>query len=226
MLPIAEATTGSAVTAPLVPADIVIPRLPWVPVYADRLWESNFFAVATDAEFKAAFCLWLKSWNQKPPGSLPNDDRQLCRLAELNGNLAKWQKVKRIALRHWVECDDGRLYHPVIAELVLDANEKLQRSRDRTSAATANRWKSSNSNNRNGKRNGASDGENIVRNAHDLNSTENHPLNPLRDEGDKGFSKNGLKRGAARPVDPRILHHADPCHCDNCTRWAEQQRTA
>ena len=46
-------------SSPLVPPDITIPRLPWVPVYADRLWESNFFAVATDAEFRAAFCLWL-----------------------------------------------------------------------------------------------------------------------------------------------------------------------
>jgi hypothetical protein len=215
-------------TAPLVPPDITIPRLPWVPVYADRLWESKFFAVATDAEFKAAFCLWLKSWNQKPPGSLPNDDRLLCRLAELSGNPAKWRKVKRIALRHWVECDDGRLYHPVVSELVLDANEKLQRSRERTSAATANRWKSSNSNNRNGHRNGVTDGRKISVDGGDLNRTVRHPLNPLRDEGDKGFSKNGLKNGAAgpAPMDPRILHHADPCHCDNCTRWAEQQRTA
>jgi hypothetical protein len=212
-------------SAPLVPPDIVIPRLPWVPVYADRLWESNFFAVATDAEFKAAFCLWLKAWNQKPPGSLPTDDRLLCRLAELNGNLAKWRKVKRIALRHWIECDDGRLYHPVVAEVVLDAAAKLQRGRDRTSAATANRWKSSNSNQRNGRR----DGQNISRNGDDLNRTENHPLNPLRNgEGDEGFSKDGLKNAAARPapIDPRKLNHADPCHCDNCTRWAAQQRSA
>lgn len=211
-------------TAPLVPPDVVIPRLPWVPVYADRLWESNFWGVATDAEFRAAFCLWLKCWNQKPPGSLPTDDRLLCRLAELNGNLAKWRKVKRIALRHWIECDDGRLYHPVIAELVLDAVNKLDRARTRTSAATANRWKSSNGNERNGVRNGAGDGAETVRNAPDLNRTETHPLNPLRDgEGDKGFSKNDLKKGAGgpAPVHPRVKGHSLPCHCDNCLRWVE-----
>ena len=212
-------------TPPLVPPDITIPRLPWVPVYADRLWESDFWGVATDAEFRAAFCLWLKAWNQKPPGSLPTDDRLLCRLAELNGNLAKWRKVKTIALRHWIECDDGRLYHPVIAELVLDAINKLQRGRDRTSAATANRWKSSNGNDRNGHRNGAES----VRGASDLNRTVSHPLNPLRDgEGDEGFSKNGLKNGAARsaPLSPQRMGHFDGCTCPNCTRWAEQQRSA
>jgi len=207
----------------------MIPRLPWVPIYADRLWQSDFFAVATDAEFKAAFCLWLKSWNQKPPGSLPTDDRQLCRLAELNGNLAKWRKVKRIALRHWVECDDGRLYHPVVAELILDAAVKLAGNRNRTSAATANRWKSSNGNERNGNRNGSSDGRKNSVNGDDLNRTVTHPLYPPRDgEGDKFFSTNGFEEkrsgSLALPpaLNPKIIGHALPCACPNCTRWVEQ----
>lgn len=145
-------------TPPLVPPDITIPRLPWVPVYADRLWESDFWGVATDAEFRAAFCLWIKSWTQRPPGSLPNDDRILCRIAELGGNFAKWKKVKTIAMRHWVLCDDGRLYHPVVSKLVLEAAEKLDKGRRQTSAATANRWKGSNSTIRSGKRDGAKNG--------------------------------------------------------------------
>jgi hypothetical protein len=203
---------------PLVPPDIVIPRLPWVPIYADRLWESNFFAVATDAEFRAAFCLWLKSWNQTPPGSLPTDDRLLCRLAELGGNLAKWRKVKRIALRHWVECDDGRLYHPVIAEFVILAANKLNANQRRTINATKNRWKSTKD-------------VSVTDSVTDPYSTGHRypPPYPPRDgEGGKGFSTFGLKNGAARsaPINPRIMGHSAPCHCDNCTRWAEQQRSA
>lgn len=199
-------------TAPLVPHDVVIPRLPWVPVYADRLWDSNFFAVATDAEFRAAFCLWLKSWSQSPPGSLPIDDRILCRLAELGGNLARWHKVKRIALRHWVECDDGRLYHPVVAELVLDAADRLNANRRRTIAATENRWKSTKRPVRDGLRNGR-----------DINSTGNPPLNPPRDDGGDLFSKVDLKNGSATPppVNPKFLNHGDVCSCRNCTRWNE-----
>lgn len=196
-------------TAPLVPPDIVIPRLPWVPVYADRLWESNFFAVATDAEFKAAFCLWLKSWNQKPPGSLPNDDRLLCRLAELNGNLAKWGKVKRIALRHWVECDDGRLYHPVVAELVVDAANQLNKKKARTEAARAARL--------------SNRGSNRVRNAlSGAHSTEQNSTPP------QGPHNGALKNGAAPspPINPKVLGHSPPCHCSNCSRWAALERFA
>jgi hypothetical protein len=214
-------------TPPLVPPDTVIPRLPWVPIYADRLWESNFWGVATDAEFRAAFCLWLKSWNQKPPGSLPTDDRILCRLAELGGNLRKWKKVKPVALRHWIQCDDGRLYHPTISELVLDAHEKLRRGQERTSAATANRWNGSNTNVRNGDRNALRNGD---RNDHPHGSVDGDdlkiekkspPKSPPRHGGDQGFSKNGVGGPhQPTPINPKILHHTDPCHCDNCTRWA------
>jgi hypothetical protein len=208
-------------TPPLVPVDVVIPRLPWVPVYADRLWSSNFFAVASDAEFRAAFCLWLKSWTQTPPGSLPNDDRILCRLAELGGNLARWNKVKRIALRHWIECDDGRLYHPVIAELVLDANLKLNANQQRTMNATKNRWKSTKPGIRNG-----------IRNGHDLEGTGNPPLNPPHDGGGdqqelfavKSEVKNGDARAPpAKPVNPKLLNHGDFCQCANCQRWYDQK---
>lgn len=128
--------------APLVPLDVVIPRLPYVPLYAERLWSSDFWAVATDAEFRAGFALWVKSWSQQPPGSLPTDDHVLCRLAELGRNIRKWHVVKRVALRHWVECDDGRLYHPVIAEFIISAQNRLTSEKNRTLAARKNRWKS------------------------------------------------------------------------------------
>lgn len=204
-------------TPPLVPPDITIPRLPWVPIYADRLWESNFFAVATDAEFKAAFCLWLKSWHQTPPGSLPTDDRLLCRLAELNGNLAKWGKVKRLALRHWVECDDGRLYHPVIAELILEAAKKLKGKQERMANARAARL------NYKGNNQGLSPQDT----GQDRDRTL--PSGPERAHArEEGFSKNGLKNGAAgsAPMSPKRMGHFDGCTCPNCARWAEQQRSA
>ena len=227
-------------TAPLIPADVTIPRLPWVPVYADRLWESDFFAVATDAEFRAAFCLWLKCWNQQPPGSLPNDDRQLCRLAELNGNLAKWHKVKRNALHHWIECDDGRLYHPVISEIILETAVKLAGNRKRTAAATSSRWKSSNEGIRNGLRNGSGNAQNSLRNGAEMeidldreSERDNSPpySPPPRRGGGRRASQNGEGKrghGPALPpaLNPKIIGHALPCACPNCTRWVEQQRIA
>jgi hypothetical protein len=211
-------------TAPLVPPDIVIPRLPWVPIYADRLWESNFWGVATDAEFRAAFCLWLKAWNQKPPGSLPTDDRLLCRLAELNGNLAKWHKVKRIALRHWIECDDGRLYHPVVAEVVIDAANKLKGKQERMANARAAR--------RNYKPNDKGNNQAVSR-QNGTYTADDVPSGPERAHArEEGLSQNGLGartgNGLSAPpaINPKIIGHSLPCGCPNCTRWAEQQRSA
>jgi hypothetical protein len=170
--------------APLVPPDTVIPRLPWVPVYAARLFESDFFAVATDAEFRAAICLWLKSWNQKPPGSLPNNDRVLCRLAGLADDIDQWRSVKRVAMRHWKRCDDGRLYHPVVAELVMDAANRLSTARNRTAAATAARWKTTKDEIRNGIRNG----RNLDRERDSPPSTKADPLPPYPPPHGKGGS--------------------------------------
>jgi hypothetical protein len=208
-------------TAPLVPADVVFPKqLPYVPIYVQRLFDSTLFAVASDAEFRAAFCLWLKCWYQKPPGSLPSGDRELCYLAGLGGNLAKWRKVKRIALRHWHVCDDERLYHPVVAEMVLDSWDRLNGNRARTSSASLARWKTKGESIRNGQRNGGN-----------LNSTKTPLLNPPATREDL-FAMNGFKNGADRPppVNPKFLNHGDVCQCANCVRWAamhpQEQRTA
>jgi len=81
-----------------------------------RLLESDFFAKASGVEFKAAITLWCKAWTQTPAGSLPNDDQILAHMCGISP--AKWKKIKNRALHGWIECNDGRLYHPVIAEQV------------------------------------------------------------------------------------------------------------
>lgn len=211
-------------TAPLVPPDVEIPRLPWVPIYADRLFESTFFAVATGDEFRAAFCLWLRSWTQHPPGSLPNDDRLLCRLADLNGNLAKWGKVKRMAMRHWILCNDGRFYHPVVAELVLDAANKLTAKQTRMAVARAARRNNKPNDKPNNKAN------NQAPSPQDSTDTgQNIPSGPERAHArEEGIFMNGGSGAVAMPapVHPKIKGHALPCDCPNCTRWVEQQRSA
>jgi len=101
---------------PLVPDDADLRGVPWMKLDTARLLESDFFAKASDAEFKAAITLWCKAWTQTPAGSLPNDDQILAHMCGINP--AKWKKVKNRALHGWIECNDGRLYHPVIAEQV------------------------------------------------------------------------------------------------------------
>jgi hypothetical protein len=104
--------------APLVPAEVDLRGLPFMPLDTVRLLDSDFFALATGDEFKAAIALWAKAWQQVPAGSLPDDDRIL---AHLSGAGPKWRKVKGMALRGFLKCSDGRLYHPVIAEKTVEA---------------------------------------------------------------------------------------------------------
>ncbi|WP_265225793.1 YdaU family protein [Burkholderia cenocepacia] len=92
-----------------------------MPLDVGRVIDSDLFGMSTGDEFKTAFRLWAKSWHQVPAASLPNDDRMLAHLAGLVDAPAKWKKVRAMALRGWILCSDGRLYHPVIAQKALEA---------------------------------------------------------------------------------------------------------
>lgn len=113
---------------PPIPSEVNLRGMPWMPLDTVRLIDSDLFALSTGDEFKAAVALWCKSWAQLPAASLPSDDRIL---AHLSGAGARWKKVKAMALRGWVQCDDGRLYHPVIAEKALEAWEQREEYQDR-----------------------------------------------------------------------------------------------
>jgi hypothetical protein len=117
---------------PPVPGTADLRDFPYTPILRSKLFGSSFHARATDTEWRAGVTLWLKSWEQSPPGSLPTDDIDLCRLAELGRDLATWQSVKTWALHNWYLCDDGRLYHRIVAEVVNEALNRKEESRLRT----------------------------------------------------------------------------------------------
>ncbi|MCA8326106.1 DUF1376 domain-containing protein [Burkholderia cepacia] len=111
---------------PLTPADCDLRGYTWMPLDVVRVIDSDTFGLSTGDEFKTAFRLWAKSWLQVPAASLPDDDRLLAHLAGLSENMPKWKKVRAIALRGFVKCSDGRLYHPVIAEKAIEAMGKRE----------------------------------------------------------------------------------------------------
>lgn len=121
--------------APLTPAGCDLRDFPHTPLFRARLFGSSFHARTTDSEWRAGVTLWLKSWDQVPAGSLPDDDIELCRLAELARDLKSWKKLKAGALHGWVLCSDGRLYHPVVAEGVNTAIQKKAEQRAKTAKA-------------------------------------------------------------------------------------------
>ena len=122
---------------PLVPADTDLRDFQYMPLDVVRLVDSDLAALATGDEFRCAVILWCKAWHQVPASSLPNDDRLLAHLAGFGRDLKSWRAVRDMALRGFVECDDERLYHPVIAEKALEAAEAKRRQRERTAKATA-----------------------------------------------------------------------------------------
>src|SRR5271167_2479587 len=98
-------------TQPPVPIDADLRDFGFMPLDIVRLFGSTFHARATDAEWRAGVTLWLKSYHQMPAGSLPADDIELCRLAELGRDVRAWKKIKAGTMHGWYACSDGRLYH-------------------------------------------------------------------------------------------------------------------
>ena len=125
---------------PMTPPDCDMRRMPFMPLEVQRLLDSDLMAISTGDEFKAAVTLWCAAWYQVPAGSLPNDDRILKFLSRAG---AKWPRVRDVALRGFVLCADGRLYHPLVAT---QARRGLVQ-RNMQSDRAKRRWQKANENN-------------------------------------------------------------------------------
>ena len=108
-------------TAPLVPPEVDLRGFPYMPLDVARLRDSDLAALTTGDEFRAFLLLTCASWHQLPAGSLPDDDAVLSRLAGYGRVVREWMAVRKGATRGWLKCDDGRLYHPVVAEKANEA---------------------------------------------------------------------------------------------------------
>lgn len=108
---------------PPVPPECDLRDFGYIPLEFSRLFKSDTWVLGTPEEKVAALHLWCASWHERPAASLPDDDRML---AHLSASGQRWKKLKLHALRGWVKCSDGRLYHPVVAEKACTAwREKL-----------------------------------------------------------------------------------------------------
>ncbi|MGH7462797.1 MAG: DUF1376 domain-containing protein, partial [Longimicrobiales bacterium] len=109
-----------------------------MPLDVQRLRDSELASNETPEACWAALLLWSASWHQVPAASIPNDDMWIAKHAgyQLRGKIDKsWKTVREGALRGWVECADGRLYHPVVAEKAIDAWQAKLEQRHRTECA-------------------------------------------------------------------------------------------
>lgn len=106
---------------PLTPADCDLRDFPFMPLDVQRLRDSDLAALESPECCWSAVLLWCASWHQVPAASLPDDDRVLAQLAGFGRVVKEWQRVRDGALRGWIVCADGRLYHPVVAAKACDA---------------------------------------------------------------------------------------------------------
>ena len=123
--------TGSG-PEPLTPPDCDLRGLQFMSLDVQRLRDSDLALLSSGDGFKAAVLLWCASWHQIPAASLPKDEGVLRRLSGLEPR--PWRAVRDTALRGWIECSDGRLYHPVVAEKAAEAWRQRLRYRARREA--------------------------------------------------------------------------------------------
>ncbi|HEY8749944.1 MAG TPA: hypothetical protein VIM11_18315 [Tepidisphaeraceae bacterium] len=110
-----------------------------MPLDVVRLRDSQIVDIDAEA-FRAAVLAWCVAWHQRPAASLPDDDATLCRLLGYGRNVKAWLRIREAgALRGFVKCSDGRLYHAVVAEKAWEAWTSKLAQRDRTEAARAAR---------------------------------------------------------------------------------------
>lgn len=124
--------------APLTPPDCDLTDFAFMPLDVARLRDSELASNETPEACWAAVLLWAAAWHQIPAASMPNDDRWIAKAAGYaqRGKIAKeWAEVRVGALRGWIECDDGRLYHPVVAEKATEAWQAKLEQRHRTECA-------------------------------------------------------------------------------------------
>lgn len=121
---------------PLTPSTLDLRSFTYMPLEVVRLRDSDLVVLASGEEFRAAVLLWCAAWHQVPSASLPNDERMLANLAGFGRDLKAWREVSEAALRGFIECNDGRLYHPVIAEKAIESGSKKKKQSSQTAAAT------------------------------------------------------------------------------------------
>jgi hypothetical protein len=98
----------------------------------ERVVQSDTWALATPCQRPLLLMLWFIAWQQTPCGSLPKDD--MLNAARLGMEAHAFQCDKAILLRGWIEADDGRLYHPVLTQLVLEMMDRKAGNAQRQAA--------------------------------------------------------------------------------------------
>jgi hypothetical protein len=128
-------TAVAAQPPPPIPCDVDLRDFRFMPLDVVQLQNSETWAIADGWTAKALVNLWTKAWHQVPAGSIPDNDN----LHRTWANVPDWESVRDVALRGFIKCSDGRLYHRVICEKALSAWNERKRFRRAAKARWAHK---------------------------------------------------------------------------------------
>lgn len=118
--------------APLVPPDVDLRGMEYMPLKGDVLFKSTTWLKGSHEARCAALRLWWHSFaHEVPASSLPDDDFLLAQHAGYGEVVKAWLKIKPQAMRGWILCSDGRWYHKIVAGLALEAWEGRLKNREK-----------------------------------------------------------------------------------------------
>lgn len=95
----------------------------------ERIHQSDTWALASACQRPWLLMLWLVAWQQTPCGSLPDNDELIA--ARLGMPPDEFEQHRAILLRGWQKANDGRLYHQVISQIVLEMLRRKTRETER-----------------------------------------------------------------------------------------------
>ncbi|MBF0562537.1 MAG: hypothetical protein HQL37_11060 [Alphaproteobacteria bacterium] len=93
--------------------------------------DDEFAEDLVNAAHRMRLKLFKAALKQIPAGSLPNNQRALCRLAGCGDAFGTWRYHRRAVMADWGLYSDDRYHHPVLEELVLRALDGERRAKER-----------------------------------------------------------------------------------------------
>lgn len=126
--------------APLAPPEVDLSRLAYFPLYIAKLQKSKAWLLCKRMPTltRPLINLWLYAWQQRPAGSIEDDDDVLAEACGLDFD--PFQDLREHLLRGWVKCSDGRLYLPAMVPMVEDGWKLITGRRKKGKAGAAKRW--------------------------------------------------------------------------------------
>jgi len=95
----------------------------------ERIVQSDTWALASASQRPLLLMLWFVAWQQSPCGSMPDSDELIA--VRIGMGVEEFKRSRLILLRGWEKADDGRLYHPVVSEMVLEMLARKTRETQR-----------------------------------------------------------------------------------------------